>query len=615
MHQLVSCLAVRALATTRLPSFLLMSRTKKEDWGISNSSESEVEVLYDKERDRRARRKGQSPRREASKRRMAKEGPGIVSLRPRVSRDASRKFEVESVAGASNQTGIKVTTRSLEDIPLPAGPPPSFAGQSPSLCPQGTTYDGLPKGLNPPLMVEREPPVNPAFPQYQESHKLKGLQSNLDQYPPVSSNQGQIFNSHWSHNAGHWQSQSSTWANNRSHGWGSSSNSIRRQNWGQVRNYSSDYGKSGAWDDLGERWGGLRRWQPSAFGKDMMAGQMDGLNLRVLSYNVLAQNLLQGHPYLYRNSPDFCLKWDYRWEGIRSEVDDLRPDVVCLQEVQMEDPNYFDSSYEPFFSQRGYRHVVKKRTGDKKDGCVIFFKGDKFTLDCVSEMEFNIPRISVLNRDNIGLVCRLTPLDHPALPPVVFATTHLLYNPKRDDIRLAQTALLLAEVDRLATPPVESENRSYLPTIITGDFNCPPTSPVVQLLTTGSVSYRGRRCHGNRTFPDKLVPDALGLSDSCQWQVKLDQRGLGEMFEVGTGGLHHSLDLVPVYPPAPGVSTYQDGWTLVDYILRSSHRSLNLAATLALPSPHQLPRSGGLPSKNNPSDHLPLVADFFLTPS
>ena len=105
-----------------------MSRTKKEDGEISNSSESEVEVLYDKERDRRARRKGQSPRREASKRRMAKEGPGILSMRPRLSRDTPRKFEVQS---SSNQTGIKVTTRVLDDIPLPAGPPPSFAGPPP----------------------------------------------------------------------------------------------------------------------------------------------------------------------------------------------------------------------------------------------------------------------------------------------------------------------------------------------------------------------------------------------------------------------------------------------------------------------------------------------------
>ena len=34
--------------------------------------------------------------------------------------------------------------------------------------------------------------------------------------------------------------------------------------------------------------------------------------------------------------------------------------------------------------------------------------------------------------------------------PILVATTHLLYNPKRTDIRLAQSALLLAELDRVA---------------------------------------------------------------------------------------------------------------------------------------------------------------------
>jgi protein angel len=33
---------------------------------------------------------------------------------------------------------------------------------------------------------------------------------------------------------------------------------------------------------------------------------------------------------------------------------------------------------------------------------------------------------------------------------VVVATTHLLYNPRRSDVRLAQVQLLLAEIDRLA---------------------------------------------------------------------------------------------------------------------------------------------------------------------
>ena len=71
-----------------------MPRSKREGRDPSNSSESEVEVLYDKEKDRRARRKGQSPRREASKRRLTKETPGTLSLHPRfVIGNESTKFE------------------------------------------------------------------------------------------------------------------------------------------------------------------------------------------------------------------------------------------------------------------------------------------------------------------------------------------------------------------------------------------------------------------------------------------------------------------------------------------------------------------------------------------
>jgi len=329
----------------------------------------------------------------------------------------------------------------------------------------------------------------------------------------------------------------------------------------------------------------------------------------VLSYNVLAQSLLEGHHYLYRDSPLQALEWDYRWAGLRREVADLAPDIVCLQEVQFREPDHFTCSYLPFFTSRGYRYVSKQRTGDKKDGCVIFFRGDIFDLDCVSEMEYRIPRVQVLDRDNVGLVCRLVPRGQA--DALVIATTHLLYNPKREDIRLAQTALLLAEVDRLATRPVGEEG-GYLPTVLTGDFNSEPASLVYQLLATGGVKYQGVcTSRGRRPMPAKLLPDALGLSDSCQWQVKLDQRGQGEKFQVGSGGLHHGLALKSVYPMGPGVSTHQDYWTLVDYIFASRHPALRLAGRLRLPNPAQAER---LPSLASPSDHLPLVADFLLTP-
>ena len=48
-----------------------------------------------------------------------------------------------------------------------------------------------------------------------------------------------------------------------------------------------------------------RRWDPTRAGRDLDSlGLAPGqLRVRLLSYNVLAQNLLQGHPYLYRDCP------------------------------------------------------------------------------------------------------------------------------------------------------------------------------------------------------------------------------------------------------------------------------------------------------------------------
>ena len=113
------------------------------------------------------------------------------------------------------------------------------------------------------------------------------------------------------------------------------------------------------------------------------------------------------------------------------------------------------------------------------------------------------------------MVCRFALLSCPT-KKVVVANTHLLYNPRRYDIRLCQTAMLLAEIDRLSLTPRDG----YLPTILTGDFNSEAFSPVGNLLGEGQVSYQGRQVgKGGRRLGNKLLPENLGLSDSCQWQV------------------------------------------------------------------------------------------------
>lgn len=66
-----------------------------------------------------------------------------------------------------------------------------------------------------------------------------------------------------------------------------------------------------------------------------------------------------------------------------------------------------------------------------------------------TSVEYFQPNISILNRDNVGLVAKFSPKLHPTREFVI-ATTHLLYNPKRQDVRLAQMQLFLTEIERIS---------------------------------------------------------------------------------------------------------------------------------------------------------------------
>lgn len=64
----------------------------------------------------------------------------------------------------------------------------------------------------------------------------------------------------------------------------------------------------------------------------------------------------------------------------------------------------------------------------------------------------------------------------------VVATTHLLYNPRRQDVRLVQIQILLAELDRISKI---HDIEANVPVILTGDFNLQPNTAPYNLLTKG----------------------------------------------------------------------------------------------------------------------------------
>lgn len=97
----------------------------------------------------------------------------------------------------------------------------------------------------------------------------------------------------------------------------------------------------------------------------------------------------------------------------------------------------------------GYKGFFKKRTGEFSDGCAIFYKTSTLKLHEYVSVEYLQNHVTLLDRNNVGLVARFSPKNADDSSFVV-ATTHLLFNPRREDVRMGQSCLLLAEIDRIS---------------------------------------------------------------------------------------------------------------------------------------------------------------------
>nr|XP_698034.2 protein angel homolog 1 isoform X1 [Danio rerio] len=248
----------------------------------------------------------------------------------------------------------------------------------------------------------------------------------------------------------------------------------------------------------------------------------------VMSYNILAQDLLEANPHLYTHCAEDALRWENRLQAVLKELQIWQPDIVCLQEVQ---EDHFQEQMHPVLINMGYTCIYKRRTGSKTDGCAVLYRGERFTQLSVSLLEFRRSECELLDRDNVGIVLLLQPTagPHHQFTPVCVANTHLLFNPRRGDVKLAQLAIMFAEIHSVMQK-CRSEGKSC-ELILCGDFNAVPRSPLWTLITTGELYYHGLptwmvsgqtdlsyKAHHNRLF-SPLWPSSLGITDRCQYNT------------------------------------------------------------------------------------------------
>lgn len=119
----------------------------------------------------------------------------------------------------------------------------------------------------------------------------------------------------------------------------------------------------------------------------------------LMSYNILAQHHIHSQPSLYHAHDSDALKWPHRFDALKREIDEISPDILCLQEVQQSHLTEIANH----FNKLGYdTSLFKKRTGLQVDGCAIFFKKNLFELREFHFVDYFQPdiKVSAMNVQN-----------------------------------------------------------------------------------------------------------------------------------------------------------------------------------------------------------------------
>ena len=250
---------------------------------------------------------------------------------------------------------------------------------------------------------------------------------------------------------------------------------------------------------------------------------------------------------------------------------------------------------------------------------------------------------------------------------LVVANTHLLFNPKRGDIKMAQLRILLAELYRVSTYSApassyrvfSSNTRSkpkFYPTILCGDFNLTPASPLYKFIKLGRLDVRGMQNaqlsgqSGKRGKSSDIEPGQVHLEgiDSCgrfehQEDDEREDQVSNEFNPVATAAgnlkmkkkqtshsnqssqavpvtIRHPFNFSSVYDArnrkgAEFISTIvSERPGIVDFIFftdQSDLRLIGLRKMLTVPQFKRTVRA--IPNQHFGSDHFNLVARFSLS--
>ncbi|XP_074286676.1 carbon catabolite repressor protein 4 homolog 6-like [Silene latifolia] len=365
----------------------------------------------------------------------------------------------------------------------------------------------------------------------------------------------------------------------------------------------------------------------------------------VLSYNILADYLANDHRHLYLHIERRFMSWERRKAKILFELELWSPDIMCFQEVDK------FQELEEDLRVRGYSGFWKMRTGVPVDGCAIFFRTTRFKLvfkDCIEFIRHGM-------RDNVAQICVLESLTQNqdgnqlsssgsgAPNRVVVGNIHVLYNPRRGEMKLGQVRMLLEKAQAV------SKTWDDAPVVLCGDFNCTPKSPLYNFISqqkldisqvdrdkvSGQASaeihsparFLPTLQSGKDVFPSSLGEVVFKTDIAVQDKTFYSpSRWTAMEITIATGStknttLEHALKLRSTYSEVEDSSGTRDQFGeplvtsynccfmgTVDYIWRSE--GLQTVRVRAPIRKDVMQTFGGFPTKKWGSDHIALVSEL-----
>jgi mRNA deadenylase 3'-5' endonuclease subunit Ccr4 len=274
--------------------------------------------------------------------------------------------------------------------------------------------------------------------------------------------------------------------------------------------------------------------------------------VRLASWNLLAPvySIPRKYPWC---APEF-LEWDYRKSLIVSQLLQFDADILCLQEVQVDTwPDLLDSL-------PGYTGILQQVERAHPVASAVLVRP-----------KFQVRRVESRSRALIVVLdyCEDDEQPSSSSPPLYLCNVHLEAGISHDN-NLVRYHQLKSLFKRLAVHCQQDQQALQEASIVmAGDFNMLNTNPLHRFLRQGFLE--------NPQNKYALPCTTTKLKDAYMWS---DHR-LGK--------------------------TYSKGGVL-DYIWTSDH--VNIQDTLILHPSAETTDSQQFPSKEHPSDHLPIGVDL-----